>query len=37
MGVTITRRSLLSGTATVLGAAAAGVRPRRADAALQPV
>ncbi len=37
MDVTITRRSLLSGTATALGAAAAGVRPGRADAALQPV
>lgn len=37
MGATITRRSLLSGTATALGTTAAGVRPRRADAALQPV
>lgn len=37
MGMTITRRSLLSGTAAALGTAAAGVRPRRADAALQPV
>lgn len=37
MGVTITRRSLLSGTATALGMAAAGVRPGRADAGLQPV
>jgi hypothetical protein len=35
--VTITRRSLLSGTATALGAAAAGVQPGRASAALQPV
>ena len=35
--MTITRRSLLSGTAAALGTAAAGVRPGRADAALQPV
>jgi hypothetical protein len=36
MGVTITRRSLLSGTATALGAAAAAERLGHADAALQP-
>lgn len=36
MGVTITRRALLSGSASALGAAAAGGRPGHANAALQP-
>ena len=37
MGATITRRSLLSGAATAVGAAAADVRRAQARAAVQPV